>query len=165
MAMNSLKDVYLDQLQDLYSACKQSLGVTRKLHDEAKHDELKAALKDGADGIETGMADIEKLCQRHGVDPNGEHCKGMEGLVAEARAHALEEEFGDADTRDAMIITQYQRMTHYAIAGYGCLLAFAKRLKEGEDAPILEKCLNSVYDGDRRMTDIATQGVNVDAAA
>ena len=165
MAMNSLKDVYVDQLQDLYSACKQSHGVTKQLHGAATHETLKAALKDAVEGIETGMADIGKLCSDHGVDPNGEHCKGMEGLVAEARAHALEEEFGDDDTRDAMIVTQYQRMAHYAIAGYGCLLAFAKRLGATDDVSVLEKCLDASYDGDRRFSDVATQGINADAAA
>ncbi|MBM9592983.1 YciE/YciF ferroxidase family protein [Roseitranquillus sediminis] len=165
MAMNSLKDIYVDQLQDIYSACKQSLAVTRKLHEAAKHDELKSALADAAKGIETGMSDIETLCGNHNVDPNGEHCKGMEGLVAEARSHALEEDFGDDDVRDAMIVTQYQRMAHYAIAGYGCLLAFAKRIEAKDDIAILEKCLQSGYDGDRRFTEIATSGVNRDAAA
>ena len=165
MAMNSLKDVYLDQIQDLYSACRQSHGVTKKLHEAATHDQLKAALKDAVDGIETGMADLESLCRTHSIDPGGEHCKGMEGLVAEARADALDEDFGDDDTRDAMIITQYQRMAHYAIAGYGCLLAFAKRLDAGDDVPVLEKCLQSAHDGDRRFTDIATDGINVGAAA
>ena len=165
MAMNTLKDVYLDQLQDLYSACKQSHAVTTSLRDAAKHEQLQAALKDGADGIADGMSDIEALCQRHEIDPNGEHCKGMEGLVAEARADALDQEFGDDDTRDAMIVTQYQRMAHYAIAGYGCVLAFAKRLKLSDDVPVLEKCLDACYDGDRRFTEIATGSVNVDAAA
>jgi ferritin-like metal-binding protein YciE len=165
MAMNSLKDVYLDQLQDLHSACKQSKGVTEKLREAATHTELKDALTDGADGIADGMADLAELCGKHGIDPGGEHCKGMEGLVAEARAHALEEDFADDDARDAMIVTQYQRMVHYAIAGYGCLLAFAKRLKLEDDIPALEKCLDATYDGDRRFTDIARGSVNVDAAA
>ena len=165
MAMNSLRDVYLDQIQDLYSACKQSRGVAKQLHDAAGNEQLKSALKDAVEGIETGMADLESICRTHSVDPGGEHCKGMEGLVAEARADALEEEFGDDDTRDAMIVTQYQRMAHYAIAGYGCLVAFAKRLDEKDDVPILEKCLQSGYDGDRRFTEIATGSVNVGAAA
>lgn len=165
MAMNSLRDVYVDQLQDLYSACKQSHGATRSLHDAASNSELKSALQDGVKGIETGMSEIERLCRSHDVDPGGEHCKGMEGLVAESRAHALEEEFGDDDTRDAMIVTQYQRMAHYAIAGYGCVLAFAKRLNLDDDASVLERCLDSTYDGDRRLTDIATAGLNADAAA
>ncbi len=164
MAMNSLKDVYLDQLQDIYSADKQSLDITTKLGAAATDKGLSEALIDGANGISRGMDKIASLCADHGIDPTGEHCKGMEGLVREARAHALDEDFGDDDTRDAMIITQYQRMAHYGIAGYGCLVAFANRLGLDGDAAVLQDCLDHTYDGDRRMTEIATGGINKAAA-
>ncbi len=165
MALNNLSDVYHDQLQDLVSACKQSHGVTRELADAAKHEGLQSALNAGADGIKDGFEALEKLCKDHEIDPMGEHCKGMEGLVAEARAHGLESDFGDADAQDAMIITQYQRMVHYALAGYGCLVAFAKRLGLEDDAHVLQKLLDDTYDGDRTMTHIATEeGVNKAAA-
>lgn len=165
MTMNTLHDVYHDQLQDLVSACKQSHGVTMDLAESAGHAELKQALKDGAEGIKQGFDKLEEVCKSHEIDPLGEHCKGMEGLVEEARAHGLEEDFGDQDAQDAMIITQYQRMVHYAIAGYGCLLAFAKRLELHDDVKALEKLLDDTYDGDRRMTHIATaEGVNKAAA-
>ncbi|WP_099826138.1 ferritin-like domain-containing protein [Oceaniglobus indicus] len=165
MPMNNLKDVYLDQLQDLYSANKQSMEATTKLGRAATDKELSEALIAGTTGISDGMDAITRICNDHGVDPNGEHCKGMEGLVKEARAHALDQEFGDDDTRDAMIITQYQRMVHYGLAGYGCLVAFANRLGLDGDAAVLQQCLDKTYDGDRHMTQIATKGgVNESAA-
>ncbi|RVT80710.1 ferritin-like domain-containing protein [Rhodobacteraceae bacterium CCMM004] len=165
MTMNSLKDVYLDQLQDLYSACKQSLDATTKLGRAAGDKDLSEALIDGAQGISSGMEKIANLCSDHGIDPTGEHCKGMEGLVAEAHAHALDEKFGSDEVRDAMIITQYQRMVHYAMAGYGCVVAFANRLGFDGDAAVLQEMLDQTYDGDRRMTHIATQGgINAEAA-
>ena len=165
MALNNLHDVYHDQLQDLVSACKQSEGVVRKLADAAKNDELVNALKAGADGIAEGRGKVEALCRAHDIEPGGEFCKGMEGLVAEAKAHGLEADFGDDDARDAMIITQYQRMVHYALAGYGCLLAFAKRLDLSDDAAALQKMLDDTYDGDRHMTEIAVEGGVNKAAA
>lgn len=164
MTMNTLKDVYLDQLQDLYSACKQSLDVTVKLSGAAKDKDLSEALIAGGNGISEGMEALRSMCQDHDVDPTGEHCKGMEGLVKEAHAHALDETFGDDDTCDAMIITQYQRMVHYALAGYGCLLAFANRLELDADGAKLQKMLDETYEGDRHMTQIATGGVNKAAA-
>lgn len=160
MAMNSLKDVYHDQLQDLHSACKQSLEVTNELGRAAKDEELSKALIAGSEGISRGMDVLKTICARHDIDPEGEHCKGMEGLVKEAKAHALDESFGDDDTRDAMIITQYQRMVHYALAGYGCLVAFANRLGKDEDGAELQAQLDHTYDGDRHMTQIATGGIN-----
>ena len=160
MALNSLKDVYIDQLQDLWSACSQSRDVTQSLAKAATNDDLKKALEAGAKGITDGMDAVQKLAKTHGFDPEGEHCKGMEGLVAEARAHSLEEDFGDDDARDAMIITQYQRMAHYAIAGWGCCKAFANRLGLEDDVELLDECLGNTYDGDEHMTAIATGEVN-----
>jgi len=164
MALNSLRDVYIDQMQDIYSANRQSAIMTGKLADAASNEELKKALKDGVVGINDGMTELRDLISTHGEDPTGEFCKGMEGLVKEAQAHVLDADFGDSDAKDAMIITQYQRMVHYALAGYGCCVAFANRLGLDGDGARLQKCLDDTYDGDRRMTDIATGGVNKAAA-
>ena len=165
MSINTLKDLYIDQLQDLYSADKQSLDATKKLHEKASDSELKAALEDGVNGISQGMENVKKLIEGHGADPTGEHCKGMEGLVKEAHAHALNADISDKDVLDASIITQYQRMTHYGLAGYGTAVAFAKRLGLSDDQKTLQTCLDNTYDGDRRMTEIATGEVNSAAAS
>lgn len=164
MAIDNLTQVYQHMLQDQYSANKQSLDMTTKLGRAAKSKDVSEALIAGANGITKGMDEVASLCATHGLDPTGEHCKGMEGLVTEARAHALDEEFSDDDARDAMIIAQYQRMVHYAIAGYGTLAAFANRLGLDGDAAVLKRCLDETYDGDHRMTEIATTG-GVNAAA
>jgi len=163
--MNTLHDVYHDQLQDLHSACAQSLDITTKLGRAASNKELSEALIAGAQGISDGLDALKSLCAEHDINPTGEHCKGMEGLVAEAHAHVLNAEFGDDDVRDAMIITQYQRMVHYALAGYGCLVAFANRIGKDEEAAQLQTLLDNTYDGDRHMTQIAMNGgVNKSAA-
>lgn len=164
MPMENLKDVYHDQLQDLWSANTQAIDAVTKLGRAAQDKNLSEALIAGVNGMDEGARKIAEICNKHDIKPNGEHCKGMEGLVAEAQAHVLDAEFGDDATRDAMIITQYQRMVHYALAGYGCLTAFANRLGEDEDGAILQECLDNTYDGDRTMTAIATGGINESAA-
>ena len=165
MSLKNLKDVYLHQLQDLYSGCKQSLDVTNELGRAAKDEDLSKALIAGAQGISKGMDQLQSLCAKHDIDPEGAHCKGMEGLVKEARSHGLKEDFGNHDVQDAVIITQYQRMVHYALAGYGSLLAFANRLNLDDDAAVLQGQLDETYDGDRTMTAIATRGGVNEAAA
>lgn len=165
MAIENLKDVYIDQLQDIYSACKQSRPMTAKLADAASDTDLKQALQAGAKGIDSGMNVAADIVRSHDADPSGEFCKGMEGLIKEAQAHGLDAKITDADAADAMIITQYQRMVHYALAGWGCVVAFAKRLDLEEDASKLQKCLDETYDGDRTMTEIATGKVNQRATA
>ena len=161
--MDSLKDLYLDQLQDIRSACTQSRDITVQLEKAATDQSLKDALHAGHEGISDGIEMLDGLIRGHGADPAGEHCKGMEGLVKEARAHALEESFGDDAVRDAMIVTQYQRMAHYAIAAYGCVKAFASRLGLEDEARKLDEHLSHTYDGDERMTELATGGINADA--
>lgn len=163
--MDTLKDLYIDQLQDLYSADRQSLEMTKKLADAAKDEDLTAGLQRGVEGIQRGIDTVVPIIRKHDAEPTGEFCKGMEGLVKEAKAHALKTEFTDDDVRDAMIITQYQRMVHYGIAGYGCLVAFANRLGLKDEADQLKACLEQTRDGDREMTRIAERDVNPSAAA
>ena len=162
--MNDLKDLYLDQLKDLYSACEQSVAVTKDLEGAATNPQLKEALHKGHNGTSAGKDVMAGLLRDHGQEPGGEHCHGMEGLVKEARAHSLEEDFGDDDVRDAMIITQYQRMAHYAIAGYGCVKAFAERLGYDQDVALIDKHLSNTYDGDEKMTELAKGDINRAAA-
>ena len=164
MTIDNLKDLYIDQLKDLYSACKQSMPIVTEMGRAAHSRELAEALIAGNEGIGRGMESLAKLCNDHGEDPTGEHCKGMEGLVTEARKHAIDAKFGDDDVRDAAIITQYQRLTHYAIAGYGCVRSFANRLGLDGDGAVLQECLDSTRHGDVHMTKIAEGGVNQAAA-
>lgn len=164
MTFNNLKDVYIDQLQDLYSADRQAVAATRQLVDAASEKDLKDALKRSHEGTERGIEILEGLIKSHGENPKGEFCKGMEGIVKEVKAHALDADFSDDDVRDAVIITQYQRMAHYALAGYGCVAAFAKRLGLTDDAAKIEECLDNTYKGDREMTRIAEGEVNKEAA-
>ncbi len=164
MTISTLKALYIDQLQDLYSANRQALQATRELGEAASSTQLTRALRAGAEGIEEGMQHLKALIEKHNANPRGEHCRGMEGLVAEARAHGVEADFADADVRDASIIAQYQRMTHYGISGYGTVAAFARRLGLEEDAGVLAQCLEDTRGGDKKMTAIASGEVNQAAA-
>ena len=157
-AIKNLKDLYLDGVKDMHSACKQAIPATEAMAKAAKNAELKKALEASVQGTRDGMAAMEKLARAHGEDPSGEHCKGMEGLVTEARKHALEAEFADEDTQDAAIIAQYQRLAHYAITGYGTLKAWAQRLDLAEDSKVLDEATASTYEGDETMTKIAVKG-------
>ena len=165
MSIDTLEDLYLEQLKDIYSANIQALDVTREMAKAASDTDLCDALRAGADGIQSGITALEKISEGHDESPSGEHCKGMEGLVTEARTHAIDESFGEEAAKDAMIITQYLRLTHYAIAGYGCLAAFADRLELDSDMAALKTCLDASYDGDRTMTALARGGINKDAVA
>ncbi len=160
MSIDTLEDLYIEQINDIYSANKQALVVAIEMAHAAKDKGLVQALTAGVDGIQDGIATVEAIAKGHEESLDGAHCKGMEGLVNEARTHVLEKTFGEDETRDAMIITQYQRLVHYAIAGYGCLAAFADRLELDRDLEAIRKCLDASYGGDRTMTELATGGIN-----
>lgn len=165
MALATLRDVYIDQLQDIYSANTQAEKATKKLAEYATDKSLKDALEEGVKGIQDGKEIIADILKTYDADPKGEFCKGMEGLVKEAKAHGIEADFDSNEARDAVIITQYQRMAHYAMAGYGSTAAFARRMGKQNEARMLYKCLDDTMGGDKRMTMIAETGVNEKAAA
>jgi len=165
MALNNLEDLYIAELKDIYSANKQSKSTTKMLAKEATDAELVKALERGVEGVEDGMKTMESILEKHGHKPSGEFCKGMEGLIKEAKHHVTEESFGDSDVKDAMIITQYQRMEHYAIAGYGCLETFARRLGLEEDADKIKSCLEATKDGDVFLSKLAEKEINKSALA
>ena len=158
------KELYIDHAQDCYSALKQSVEFSPKLHEAASDGDLREAIERSITASKKAMSEMERVIRGHDADPDGEHCKGMEGLITEATAHALEEDFDDPAVRDAMIIAQYQRLAHYAIAGYGTSAAFAKRLGLTDDAKMWEEQLDGTYEGDRGMTKLAETEVNADAA-
>ena len=163
--INNLKDVYILELKDLYNANKQANAVVEKLHGAANDPKLKDALERSIKGTKKGNEHIAKIVESHGESPTGHKCKGMEGLCTEAKEHVLNTEFGDKDAQDAMLISQYQRMAHYAITGYGCAEAFAKRLGLDEDAKTLKKCKEDTKSGDLDFSKLAEGGINKGAMA
>lgn len=162
--MDTLKDLYIDQLQDLWSANRQARKVIEQFAEAANDRELCEKLQSGLKRIDEHNQRLEQIIRNYGASPTGEHCKGMEGLVAEAKKHALETEYTNEDVHDAQIIAQYQRMIHYGIAVYGTSRALADQLGFSEDVRILAEDLQNVKDGDKVMNRIAEESVNRRAA-
>ncbi len=162
--MDTLKDLYVDQLQDLWSANKQAKKITEKLCDAATDKDLCSMLQRSQTRIQEHNKRLEKIITNYDASPDDEHCKGMEGLVKEAKKHALEEDFSDDAVRDAQIIAQEQRITHYGIAAYGTCCALAEQLGFDNDARILRADLEDVKKGDSVLSKIALQSVNKRAA-
>lgn len=163
--MDSLKELYIDQLQDLWSANRQACRFTEKLADVASDEELKRTLQKTIRNVERHNQHLEELIRSYDADPSDEHCKGMEGLIKEATKHALEEDYGSDAVRDCQIIAQYQRMIHYGMAVYGTCCAFARELGCDDDEATLSEDLEDVFQGDKVMTRIAEESVNHRAAA
>ncbi|MDO7842877.1 ferritin-like domain-containing protein [Sphingomonas immobilis] len=158
-----LNDIYVDELKDLWSANDQMLKVLKKITAKASDAALKDMLTKSHEGITQHTAIVKELIAGQDEKVSKEHCKGMEGLVAEATKHVLEEGPEKGPALDVLIIAQYQRMTHYGIAGFGTAAAYAKALGLKDDTKKLRDATKEIYGGDEYMTKLAESSVNMQA--
>jgi ferritin-like metal-binding protein YciE len=154
-APTSLKEVYLDEMQDLWSANDQMVRAAQQLTGQASDPKLKQMLEHSVGGIQKHTDVLKSLIQANGGETKPEHCKGMEGLVAEALKHGIKEAPSDGKLRDVQIIAQYQRMSHYGLAGFGSAAAYAKALGRSDDAAKLKQAVDEIYKGDAVASQLA----------
>lgn len=159
----TLHEIYIDELKDLWSANDQMLKVVKKITTKAKDAALKEMLAKSHEGITTHTGVLKELIASHDEKVSKEHCKGMEGLVEEATKHVLEEGPKKGPLLDVLIVAQYQRMTHYGIAGFGTAAAYAEALGLKDDAAKLNDATKEIYGGDEYMTKLAETSVNLQA--
>ena len=144
-APDSLKDVYLDEMKDLWSANDQMSRAVRQLGEQASDPKLKQMLEQSVGGIGKHTEILKGIIQENGGEVSPEHCKGMEGLVAEALKHGIKEAPQDGRLRDVQIIAQYQRMSHYGLAGFGSAAAYAKALGRSDEEAKLKDAVSDIY--------------------
>ena len=159
----NLQDVYIDELKDLWSANDQMLKVIKKITAKASDASLKDMLTKSQEGIVSHTAILKELIAGQDEKVSKDHCKGMEGLAAEAIKHVIEEGPDKGPVLDVLIIAQYQRMTHYGIAGFGTAAAFAKALGFKDDNKKLRDATKDIYASDAFMTKLAETSVNLEA--
>ena len=163
--ISTLKELYVDELKDLWSANDQMAKALVKIQLQAHNQKLVTMLQTSQSGIGKHTELLKSLIQNQGEEVKKEHCKGMEGLVQEAIKHTIDEAPEDGPVLDAAIIAQYQRMTHYGITGFGTVMAFAQALKLNDDAKKLAASVKEMYNSDELMTELAESAVNVRAAS
>ena len=161
-APTSLDDLYTDEMKDLVSANDQMLGVVKTMVGTVSDDKLKELMTKSVDGISKHTETLKGLIKSEG-ESGKEHCKGMEGLVAEAKKHTGEEAPEKGPLLDAVVIAQYQRMTHYGLAGFGTAAAYADALGNKDGADQLHRMVKEIYSGDEYATKLAETSVNVNA--
>jgi len=161
-ALKNLNDLLMHELKDLYSAEKQMIKALPKMIKAADNADLKQALEDHLAETEEHVGRLETIFGQLEISGRGTKCKAMEGLVEEGKS-ILEEEM-DQEVRDAAIISAAQRVEHYEIAGYGCARTFAQRLGHNEVAELLQTTLDEEKAADEKLTQIAMDRVNAEAA-
>jgi ferritin-like metal-binding protein YciE len=162
-APENLHDLYIGELQDLWSANDQMAKAIKKMSSKVSDPALKDMLMTSQDGIAMHTDALKALLEASDEKVKKEHCKGMEGLVAEAVKHTSDEAPDKGPVLDAVIIAQYQRMTHYGIAGFGTAASFAQTLGLKDAVKVLKKATKDMYGSDDYMTKLAETTVNIDA--
>jgi ferritin-like metal-binding protein YciE len=161
MALASLKDLYFDELGDLYDAETQMIRTLPRLAEAARALELREALKKHCDESRLHLERLELIFTHWGERRRVKACAGLAGIVQEADERLNQAATDDA--RDAAIIGVAQRIEHYEIAAYGCARSYARRLNRLDEARLLQETLDEEGRADHRLTEIAEAHINDDA--
>jgi ferritin-like metal-binding protein YciE len=155
--MESLHDVFVHELRDLYSAERQLIKALPKMAKNAGSPVLADALTNHLHETEGHVTRLEEILKTLGVKSGGVKCKGMEGLIEEG-AEVLEMD-GNPGALDAAMIGAAQRVEHYEIAAYGAAISHARAQGHTEAARLLEETLREERNADEVLTEIAQQGM------
>ncbi len=160
MEMETLKDLFLEELKDAYHAEGQLVKALPKMAKKADSAELKAAFQQHLEETKVHQQRVEKVFGLLDEKAKTKVCKAMQGIVEEGK-ETMEEDM-DPDVMDAALIAAAQRAEHYEIAAYGTLRTYAKLLGEDEASRILQSILDEEGATDKKLTKLAEK-INVDA--
>jgi ferritin-like metal-binding protein YciE len=161
MAMDSLKDLFIDELKDLYNAENQLLKALPKMARKAASPDLKTAFEEHLNQTEGHVDRLEKIFKGLGEKPTGKTCKAMKGLVEEGKE--IIDEDGEDAVLDAALIGAAQRVEHYEMAGYGTVRTFASILGEEDAVELLQRTLDEEGETNKKLTKLAESFVNPEA--
>lgn len=159
--MQTLEDIYMDLLKDLYSAEKQLVKALPKMAKAADASDLQKAFQDHLRQTEGHVERIERIFSELGGSPRGKKCVGMEGLIEEGSE--LMKENAEPEVLDAGLIAAAQKVEHYEIAGYGTARTWAERMGYDNAARLLQQTLDEESAANEKLTQIAESHVNMEA--
>ena len=160
MEHNQLKELYIDELRDLFDAENKLVKALPKLAKAASSEKLRTGFEEHLEQTRGHVERLEEIFEALDEKSAGKKCAGMAGLVKEGE-EIMDEDFS-AEVMDAALISAAQRVEHYEIAAYGCVSAWAQLLGESEANALLEKTLEEEKETDQKLTQLA-QEINVEA--
>lgn len=162
MKMDNLRDVFKDQLRDIYDAENQLTKALPKMAEAATAQDLKRALQQHLDVTKRQKERVQQLMQNMDIKAGGKTCKAMQGLIEEGDEMAKNR--GDSDAVDAGIVAAAQKVEHYEMATYGSLRTWAQTLGENDAARVLQEILDEESEANETLTQIAEGHLNPSAA-
>jgi ferritin-like metal-binding protein YciE len=161
MKLETLKDLYVQELKDLYSAEKQIIKALPKMVKAASNEQLAAGFKEHLEQTKEHAIRLEEILKSHGQSTRGPKCKGMEGVLEEGKE--MMEEEADDEVRDAGLISAAQRVEHYEMAGYGCARTYAELIGDKNGATLLEATFAEESETDKKLSKLAKSAINIAA--
>jgi ferritin-like metal-binding protein YciE len=161
MELETLRDLYVHELKDLYSAEKQITKALPKMRRAAKNRGLAAAFNQHLEETKRQAKRLEQILKSNRESTRAPKCEGMEGLLKEG--DKIISEAKEDDVRDAGLIAAAQRVEHYEIAGYGCARTYAQLLRDTKGARLLETSLREEGATDKKLTKLAKSAINLRA--
>lgn len=153
MKENTLKELYLDELRDLYDAEQQLIRALPKMARASSSSDLRQGFEHHLEQTRGHARRLEQIFEALGESVKGKKCKGMAGIVAEG-SEMIDEDFED-EVMDSGLISAVQRVEHYEIAAYGTVRTFANLLGESEAALLLQEALNEEKETDQKLTELS----------
>lgn len=162
MPETGLRELFVDELKDLYNAENQLVKALPKMAKASESGELRSGFENHLDQTKNHVERLERIFSKLDENPKGKKCKGMQGLIEEGSEAT--EEYKKGAVRDAALIGGAQRVEHYEIAGYGTAIAMGRQLGESEHVQLLEQTLEEEKETDAKLTSLSEK-VNRTAAA
>ena len=159
----SLKQLYINELKELYSAERQIIQALPRMAKRASNGKLRAVFEEHLEVTREQLARLDRIFEKLDKRAVGRKCKGIEGLIEEAK-EMMQEEM-EPQVLDAVLIAGAQRVEHYEMAGYGTARTYAELLGESEAAKLLQRSLDEKGDADEKLTQLAKNEINVEAAS
>ncbi len=158
MAINTLEELFIEQLKDLYDAENRITVALPKMIQKAKNEDLRKGLAEHLEETKGHVNRLREIGSLLSVGLEGATCEATQGLMQEAEKSMSE--ISDPDVLDAAIIISVQRVEHYEIAGYGSAINFAENLnKDSELIDRLKDTLKEEKEADKELTKVATGGL------
>lgn len=161
MKLDTLQQLYTDELRDLYNAENQLLKALPKMAKAASSEELKEAFEKHMEQTKSHVERLEEVFEELGEKPKGKTCRAMKGLIEEG-LEILERD-GDESVIDAGIIVAAQKVEHYEIAGYGSVRTFAHLIGQNKAAELLQTTLDEESETNELLNRLAESVVNPEA--
>ena len=156
MQLNSLQDLFVHELKDLYSAEKQIVEALPNMVQAASSSELQEAFSHHLELTKTHLERVHEILRELDINPGNAKCEAMEGLLKEGEE--IINTKAKADVKAAALITAAQRVEHYEMAGYGALRTYAEHLGYKDAAKLLQTTLDEEGEADKKLTKLAEGG-------